>query len=405
VRIIVVTTEPPDPFGNAASRWFYVLLRGLVERGHQVTMLSSFSDTTSKDKAEALFPGPAYDLRCFAHARNPGILGKLKTLREPYGYVFSTHLRETLRELCSAGFDVLHLEHLWSGWLGWKYANRALLNVHYLFSSDLLNSEAQGRYDHLRRLATFAAERRLLSHYPHVAALTERLVTDIRRIVPSSRARVLPLGIDPKLYSFVPDDPSGPLTVGLIGSFSWTPTYQAAARLRTRLWPSITAAVPGARLLIVGRDAVKRLGPSAEADVEIIENVPEILPYFRRLHVLLYAPPHGSGTKVKVQEAMALGVPVVTNTDGGEGIPAIDGQHWGFADDDATLIERTVALLKSASARRARRIAARELIEHRFGPVPTIDAVIRSYEDILSARHMRAPTVAARPANDAPRES
>ena len=51
--------------------------------------------------------------------------------------------------------------------------------------------------------------------------------------------------------------------------------------------------------------------------------------------------------KVKIQEAMAFGVPVVTTGEGVEGLSAVDGVHAGICEDDAGLIERTVALLVS----------------------------------------------------------
>lgn len=387
MRIVVVTIEPPDPFGNAAARWFYVLLRGLVERGHDVTMISSSSDRRSRERAEALFPEKQYDLKCFAAGENRGLLGKVQSARQPFSYVFSQELRRTLQRSCAAGFDVLHLEHLWSGWLGWRFADRALLNVHYLYSSDFAGTNPSGLYDRLRRLGTFAAERRILNHYPNVAGLTDRLARDIRKLAPNRTPGVLPLGIDPSLYPFSEDDPTGPPTVGIIGNFSWTPTYRAAVHVRTELWPRVKAAIPDARLLIVGRDAVRRLGSSdSDAAIEIVENVPEIVPYFRRLHVLLYAPAHGSGTKVKVQESMALGVPVVTNVEGGEGIPGEDGKHWGFANDDQGLAERAIALLSDGDLRRRRRIAARALLEQEFGPERTVGAVLSAYTAIGTPR-------------------
>jgi polysaccharide biosynthesis protein PslH len=385
VRILVVTIEPPDPFGNPASRWFYVLLRGLAERGHEVTMLSACTDLESKERAEALFPRPHYDLRCFAIGAHHGLRGKLRSAWQPYSYVFSSELRASFDELCGAGYDILHLEHLWTGWLAWQRVDRTLVNVHYLFRSDFADTEPAGLYDRLRRLGTYAAEARVLKHFPHVATLTDRLARDVRRIAPQRRPLVLPLGIDPDLYPFSPEDAEPVATLGIIGNFSWTPTQRAAVRLKRALWPAIKAAVPNAKLLLVGRNAVLRMGSgSDEADVEIVENVPDIIPYFRRLHVLLYAPEHGSGTKVKVQESMALGVPVVTNADGGEGIPAQDGVHWGFAADDAGLISRTVALLKDADLRRARRIAARELLVREFGPERTIGKVLDAYAEITS---------------------
>jgi glycosyltransferase involved in cell wall biosynthesis len=114
--------------------------------------------------------------------------------------------------------------------------------------------------------------------------------------------------------------------------------------------------------------------------------VPDTAPYFEATDVMLYAPQVGSGMKVKVLEALAQGTPVVTTRDGVEGLPAVDGVHAGICDDDAGLVERTVALLKNPELRRARRLAGRELIERTCGPGPTVDALERVYEAMRGDR-------------------
>jgi hypothetical protein len=120
-------------------------------------------------------------------------------------------------------------------------------------------------------------------------------------------------------------------------------------------------------------------------DVAIEENVPDIKPYFQRTGVLLYAPGRGSGIKIKVQEALAFGVPVVTTSEGIEGIPAVDGVHVGLAEDDAGLIEKTVRLLQDPRGQNRQREAGRALIESHCGPKPTLDALEAIYQKMMSA--------------------
>jgi len=244
VRIVVVTIEPPDPFGNAASRWFYVLFRGLVARGHDVTMLSSCSDATSRARAEELFQRPDYDLRCFPIEAEGFFASKLHSAREPFSYVFSKAMRAELNRLLDQGLDVLHLEQLWCGWLGWRVPDKCLLNVHYLFSADWQGSEPSGIYDRMRRQLTFHAERRILRRYSQVTTLTDRLARDIAVLTGKAAPSVVPLGIDPSLYEFVDSDPPGAPTVGLIGNFSWHPTYLSGIRLVEKLWPRVKERVP-----------------------------------------------------------------------------------------------------------------------------------------------------------------
>ena len=146
------------------------------------------------------------------------------------------------------------------------------------------------------------------------------------------------------------------------------------------LWPRIVERVPHAKLLLVGRDARRVLRAHLNrSGVQILDDVADIAPYFHALDVLLYAPPKGSGMKVKVMEAFAFGTPVVTSTAGAEGIPIQDGTHAGLSDDDEGLVERTVALLEDVDRRERYRRAARRLIEHHCAPDLAVDRLEGAY--------------------------
>ena len=380
--------EPPLPFGNAAGRWFYVLLKGLVERGHRVNAFATCSNPADMAEAEALFPSPAFDLRCYPHGNRRGVKFKLETLLRPYSYMFSDEMRADLRRTLAGGFDVLHLEQLWSGWLGLQHADRALPNVHYLFSIDQSHARPRGPRGRALAWVTRRAERRLLRAYPRQIALTDRLAAEVRRANPSADVSVVPLGIDLSLYPFDPDPPrppGTPPTVGLIGSFGWTPTILAGRRLVERLWPAIRAKVPQARLLIVGRRAADAMQPYIDRvpGLEVRPDVPDPIPHFRELDVMLYAPPVGSGIKIKVVEAMALGTPVVTNSEGAEGLGLGDGVDAGLADDDAGLADRAAALLLEPTRRTRQRCAARERVADVCGARTVLDRLEAVYHNIL----------------------
>jgi glycosyltransferase involved in cell wall biosynthesis len=150
-----------------------------------------------------------------------------------------------------------------------------------------------------------------------------------------------------------------------------------------RLYPEIKRRVPQARFRIVGWDALSALRRYADLpDLEIIENVPDAKPFFHDASVLLYAPGRGSGMKIKILEAMALGAPVVTTSEGVEGLPAEDNVHAGIADDDQGLIERTVALLTDPNRQNRQRRAARELVESYCSPARTLGLIEGIYEQM-----------------------
>ncbi len=385
LRILLVVLEAPVPFGNAAARWYYVLLRELAARGHRVTCYAACSKASEIDETRRLFPSPAYDVRPYPFPVRSGLRSKLATLRRPYSYMFSADLKRDLEAELARGFDVLHLEQLWTGWLGLAHAQRALVNVHYLPSIDLGDtrpSDGIGRRDSwlMRR-----AERTLLRRLERFHACSSRLAAEIANVHPSAAVTVGPLGIDTTLYSYVPDERRATdSVVSVIGNMGWHPTHTAAVRLVTRLWPEIRRRVPAARLHLVGWGAKAALAAyEGLPGVVIEENVPDARPHFERTSVLLYAPARGSGMKIKILEALAYGIPVVTTGEGVEGLPAIDGVHAGVCEDDAGLIDRAVRLLGDPTLQNRQRAAGRALLEAQCSPEPTVDAIERIYASML----------------------
>lgn len=384
LEIVVALTDPPLPMGNAAARWFYVLVRGLHERGHKVTTLVACDNPSEVEESRTLFPQSQYDLRFFQPDQRRGLKAKWRSWNEPYSYRYSDALRTSVRELMRSGADVLHLEHLWSGWIGREFVDQALLNIHYLFEIDLAEDSRSSLEQRLRTYMTSRAERTLLRAYPHIATLTPRLTQRVRELSPGSRVETAPLGFDLGLYPFAPkpESEAGPV-VALIGSFNWRPTYSSAERLITKLWPVIRKRRPDAKLMIVGRKAKSALAELVRGlEVELVEDAPDILPYWRKADVLVYAPSRGSGMKVKVLEAMALGVPVVTTTEGVEGLEARDRVHAGISDEDPGLIDRCVEILDDRKLALEMCSGARALVEATCAPQVVLDRFESLYAKI-----------------------
>jgi glycosyltransferase involved in cell wall biosynthesis len=388
LRIVLVMVEPPLPFGNAMGRWFYVLLKGLVERGHNVAAFATCNHPEEIEQAQKLFPAPAYNLRCYGHPVRSGLKAKWETLREPYSYMFSPELRRDLAAQMQRGFDILQLEQLWGGWLAPANCRRALLNVSYLPTLDLAGDHPRSGSWTARQLA-LRGERKLLRRFSRISTLTPRLTEQVRTVNPRASIHTVPLGMDLALYKF--PDPvrrEGPPMVSLIGSFDWLPTMAAGIRILTRLWPAIQRAYPEARLQLVGRNVrrvLQHVGREELSGVVLVENVPDILPCFRKTDVLLYPADHASGMKVKVMESFALGVPVVTTSFGVEGLPAIDCVHAGIAEDDEGLIARTISLLRNEAARASQSVAARDLIATHCSPARTLGLLEDVYAQMASA--------------------
>jgi glycosyltransferase involved in cell wall biosynthesis len=402
LRVVVVMIEPPLPFGSAAARWYYVLLRGLVERGHRVTAFAVCSNPSDIAAAAAMFPAPQYDLRCHPIENRSGVAAKLETIRRPHSHLFRDGFRRELAAVLGDGFDLLHLEMLWSGWTALEVdPARVLVNLHYLYAIDDADSSFVDFRTGLQRALRKRAERNLLQRFGQIAAITPRLENAAREIT-GARLPVcwFPFAIDPTLYRFVlaSERPPRP-TVSLIGSMNWRPSHAAAVRLIAKLWPGIKHQVPDARLRIVGWRARSMLPEYLDLpDVEIVENVADIRPYFSDSSVMVHAADHASGIKVKIVEAMAFGVPVVTNAEGIEGLTVRDGVHLIVSEGDREIIERTAALLRDQPEQERMRLAARQWIDAQCSPPRALDAVEHCYHEMIARRvGLQSTTLASAP--------
>ena len=130
------------------------------------------------------------------------------------------------------------------------------------------------------------------------------------------RARLVPIA------THVPDAPL-PLVdeprALLLANWEWPPNAAALASL-LREWPAVRERVPAAHLLLAGW-GLDDMGVGSIPGVELVGAVPTVADALSMASVFAFPCPPSSGPKVKVLEALAHGVPVVTNEYGAEGLP------------------------------------------------------------------------------------
>jgi glycosyltransferase involved in cell wall biosynthesis len=380
-RIVVVVVGVPHPLGDVTGRWSFSLLKGLRLRGFDVRCLAVSTRPEWVPESQAWLQRLGVSVSFFSPRTNGSWpRRKLATLREPFSYSFSDALRRALD--AEGGYDVLQLEGLWTGYLA-ADRERTLTSVHFLQLIDLKNEwRFSGRFLFSKYFMCLS-ERRLLGRLGHVRTLTRRLEHAVRAVNPGIDAHTVPLSVDADFFEFVSGDRQNEPVLGFVGTMTWNPGYLAAVRLITRIFPKVRAKRSDARLLLVGWDARSALREFLDIPgVEIVENVRDPKPYFERLQVLAYPLPKGSGMMVKILEAFAYGVPVVTTSEGIEGIDAADGVHALLADDDDALAARILDVLSDRALRERLRRNGRRLVEERYSPAATAASLERVYECI-----------------------
>jgi glycosyltransferase involved in cell wall biosynthesis len=165
-------------------------------------------------------------------------------------------------------------------------------------------------------------------------------------------------GIDTSLYEFKPIGRE-PLTLLFLGSFRHAPNREALNWFVGQVFPRVREREPAVRLVVIGSDPPPRHSLPADGAIELkgfVENVREPL---ARYAVFICPILSGSGMRVKLLEAFAAGIPVVSTRLGAEGLAAKDGELCALADSPEDFAEHVTDLLgnpeKAAEmARRAR---------------------------------------------------
>jgi glycosyltransferase involved in cell wall biosynthesis len=140
---------------------------------------------------------------------------------------------------------------------------------------------------------------------------------------------VVPNGVDCAAYDALPTgERKGSPLILYLGAMSWMPNVRAAQYLAQEVLPRVASQVPTVRLRIVGRDPTPEvLALRALPGVEVTGTVPDLIPHLRDAHVLAVPLEAGGGTRLKILEAFAAGLPVVSTPVGCEGIDVVAGKH------------------------------------------------------------------------------
>ncbi|MCB1207123.1 MAG: glycosyltransferase, partial [Verrucomicrobiae bacterium] len=167
----------------------------------------------------------------------------------------------------------------------------------------------------------------------------------------------VPTGVDTDFFRPPTPRRPEPGLIGFLGSMDWMPNIECVHHFVRDILPAIVDRVPGARLLVIGRDpapSLQRLATENERAL-LTGTVDDVRPHLDRCEVLVVPLRSGGGTRIKIFEAMAQGVPVVSTTIGAEGLPVPDGEAILIADEPEAFANSVVELLQSPE--RAERLA------------------------------------------------
>ncbi len=407
-RILFLTPQLPYPLHQGTALRNFGLIDGLAQRAHQVALLSFLEpdqppahDTPLAALCEPLVTVPAPPPRSRAQRLADLVVGHADMARRLWSEPF---LEAFEALLASRTFDVIHFEglemaaYLRPVWpLILEEAADTLIvydahNAEHALQQRIAQQDARSP---LRWPAAFysAIQARRLERFEsliclavdHVLACSKTDAVHLAQLQQPTPITVIPNAISVEDYEQPPAEEVDIPRPSLVftGKMDFRPNVDAALWFASQILPRVREAVPDAHFTIVGQRPHPRLDAlRGNPSVTLTGRVPEIQPYIAAADVYVAPLRMGSGTRLKLLEAMAMGRAVVSTRLGAEGLDAVNGRHLLLADMPDDFARAVVALLRNAKRRRDMGESAAALVRERYDWSVVIPRLAEVYDQV-----------------------
>lgn len=304
------------------------------------------------------------------------------------------------RQICIRRIDVVQLEYAPMA----QYAGSYRRIVNALFEHDIYfqsiaralrsggagGSSVKAFFEYLRALRF---EMHSLPAMDRIQVCSNENGEYLLEFLPELRSRIQPglrAAIDPSSIPYT-EDSRVPNTMLFLGSFRHLPNRSALSWFAGSVLPRVLEREPNARLVVVGsemppphqvdgpREAIEWRGYVPDARVPLVEHAVFVCPILS-----------GSGVRVKLLEAFAAGIPVVSTRLGAEGITSEDARLCRLAEDPAAFAQCILWILRNPSETRAMTRRARAEVEQHWDVRTTAEKLEASYRQAVREKRLRS---------------
>lgn len=400
MKILLLTPDLPYPSESGAALRNIGIIRGLSRERHRITLLS-FAEQPPAPASNPLFQlCESVDSAPLPHhAKRKRVARLLFSAQADMAIrLSSAEFARILRRLLQdQSFDLIQFSGLELGcYLPLIQANKKGAKVVY----DALNAEAQlqrlvaqvDRQD-LRRLpaAVYSSmqsarlevfERAICRDVDAVAAVSHE---DRKFLMEHAGAPVyvIPNGITAADYEPPPGTTREPNLLVFSGKMDYRPNVDAVEWFHSAVFPLARAQCPEARLLVVGRNPHRRLQKLAATDgLALTGWVESVQPYLHRAAIYVAPLRMGSGTRLKILQAMAAGCAVISTSIGAAGLNRDLQGALTIADDAPAFAGAIVSLLEDESRRAEMGALAQKQASRHYDWSALIPRLLRAYAEL-----------------------
>ena len=401
---------PLDYGGRIRS---FQMVKELASR-HPVTVLTFYPEIANDahPQLESLFDELVLVPLKLPEARTYGeFFDYARHFAAPHPYSMEKYYRPELRRavadlLRRKSFDVIVCDFIYpAGVLEWSSKTPIVLFTHNIEAEVWerqykLATNPLWKYVFWREFRGLTrAERRYAALAAHVLAVSESNRQFFSTYAGGTEnVTLIPTGVDTDYFRPALDEQRNGHLV-FTGSMDWVPNDDAMQWFYRDILPRVRASVPEVETWVVGRNPSGKLRSMAADDerTHITDRVDDVRPYMNRGEVFILPMRTGSGTRLKVFEAMAAGKAIVSTPIGAEGLPVKNNENIMLASTAEEFASSVVHLLQDAALRSRLGQNARQLTEAGFSWKAATDRLEEALERVVSRSGLREVSVSGSP--------
>lgn len=399
MKILYLTHGVPESQARGGNITNFYRITQLARAGHEMTVFS----LVTPEEAEAGAAELARIARVETVTDVPRVsvwrylVNLLDPLPWPIRKYMSRAADRRVRELLSSGRFDLVIGHSIHSATRLKAVRSATSAPFLLFAPNVQATIMDLYWRHLRNPAarlyawiqwrkTAAYEGAMASRFDLALVYSETDRAGLLELSPEALVEIVPITLD--VAALAQGEEREEIDILFIGSFGWVPNLDSLSWFLEEILPLVHEKRPETGVAVVGAGApawVDDLG-KRDARIRVFGEVEDAAPYFKRSRVVVVPLRIGSGVRVKIVQAMAMGRAVVTTSKGCEGLEVASGEHLVIADEPSVFADAVARLLDSPEERRALGDRGRELALERHDAMADRTPLVELCERIVRER-------------------
>ena len=383
MKILVISPYLPWPLYGGNVVRIYGILRELSRRGQEIVLLAGYNGPPLPDdhpvkrlcKEVRFYQPPAS-----ARQARP-VVAALASVLSPLPYTAAKFGGPTVRRSIRAILESDHFDLILANFaftaqlIPAEFARHTPVVLDEHESEGLLwrqysrqGSMAKRGFAMLNLAKMRWFQKAVFSRIAALLAASEREAAYTRALLPPRvKLWTVPNGVDTDFFVPAAAEDTDPNAILLCAGFGVYRNAEAAIWFARQVFPRVKKVMPAAEFWIVGSNPPPEVRQLAEIPgVHVTGTVADVRPYYCHAAVSVAPYRYGEGTKLKVLEAMACGVAVVTTRIGCQGINVQDGEDICVVEKTEAFTDAVIGLLLNEESRRAMGRRARQLIEREY---------------------------------------